>query len=148
MRYLNINKLFLLLAVLFIAACSNTQEKPAGLSVDDLGKFVYFDYDSSEIKQEAYSVLDTNAEYIIQQIAADSSYSVVIQGHCDERGTIEYNFALGNRRAEAVARYLRVKGVPTDNLRLESLGEQEPVNTASNEAAWAQNRRGVLIYSE
>lgn len=161
MRYLNLqrivmkpytNYLILLFAVFFIAACSNKQVKPSSdtstLSEDDLVTTLYFDYDSSEIKQEAYAELDANVEYIIQQIDADDNFSIIVEGHCDERGTIDYNFALGNRRAEAVARYLRVKGVPTDNLRVESYGEQQPIDSGSGESAWSQNRRGEIVYPQ
>lgn len=160
MRYLNITKdmvksyqsqIVLLIAVLFIAACSNKQQKPSTgdiLPIDELSTVVYFDYDSSEIKEESYSLLDDNVDYIIQQIDGDPAFSVIVEGHCDERGTIEYNFALGNRRAEAIARYLRVKGVPSDNLRIESYGEQRPVDFGSGESAWSQNRRGELVYPE
>lgn len=159
MSYLNIrrnimetykNHLILLLAVLFIASCSNKQVKPSAdaISGDDLSTVFYFEYDSSEIQSDAYDDLDANAEYIIQKTEENDDFLAIIEGHTDERGTIDYNFALGNRRAESIARYLRVKGIPTDRLRVESFGEEKPINSGSGESAWSENRRGEIVYPQ
>lgn len=111
-----------------------------------LDSVFYFDFDKSTIKPQAYIALDQHAEAIKQAVAADPSVFVIIEGHCDERGTDEYNIALGERRAQAVSRYLRVQGVPAESIETVSYGELDPVDPAANEEAWAQNRRAVVIY--
>ncbi len=143
------NPLLLLLTVLFVASCSSkpvASGAKGAISFDDFDKVVYFDFDRSEIKPEAYDELDANAEYIIQQVEDDAAFTVIIEGHTDESGTAGYNFALGNRRAESVARYLRVKGVSSDALSIESYGEERPAAFGSNQDAWAQNRRAEIVY--
>ncbi len=114
--------------------------------VPDIDSVFYFDFDKSTIMPQAYIALDQHAEVIKQAIAADPSVFVIIEGHCDERGSAEYNDALGQRRAEAVSRYLRVQGIPADSIETVSYGEWDPVDPAANEEAWAKNRRAVVIY--
>jgi len=106
----------------------------------------YFDYDRSELRNLAVNALDVHAENILNRLTTNPNLKVVIEGHADERGTIAYNNALGNRRAEAVARYLRVKGVPGANIDLISYGELRPIDDGHNETAWQLNRRSVLSY--
>jgi peptidoglycan-associated lipoprotein len=98
---------------------------------------IYFDYDSSALREDARAALAANAEKINQVPG------VLIQcaGHCDERGTQEYNLALGERRALAVRDYLISLGVPAERLVTISYGEEMPAVPGSNESAWAQNRR-------
>jgi peptidoglycan-associated lipoprotein len=99
----------------------------------------YFDYDSSDLKQEAMRALDVHAKDL-----QSSGQRVVLEGHTDERGTREYNMALGERRAKAVQRYLVLQGVSPAQLELVSYGEERPVASGSGEEAWAQNRRVEL----
>jgi peptidoglycan-associated lipoprotein len=98
---------------------------------------VYFAYDSYTLDQQARQVLMNNAD-LIKQVPNDV---VLIEGHCDERGTQEYNLALGSRRAEAVREYLMNLGISGDRLLTVSYGEEAPAVMGSNEAAWAKNRR-------
>ena len=103
---------------------------------------VYFDFDSSEIRRESRSVLEAHAAYLSE----DEDASVVLEGHTDERGSREYNMALGERRAESVARFLRVNDVSDDQIETVSYGEEQPAVDESNEEAWAENRRVEISY--
>ena len=102
---------------------------------------VYFDTDRYNIDSDDAARLRTQAQYLQQypQVRA------TIEGHCDERGTREYNLALGERRANAAKNYLVSLGVSADRLSTISYGKERPVATGSNEAAWSQNRRAVTI---
>ncbi|MBN1824331.1 MAG: peptidoglycan-associated lipoprotein Pal [Endomicrobiales bacterium] len=100
-------------------------------------KTVNFDYDSSVLTDSARAVLKKNAEYL----KSNPDITVLVAGHCDERGTIEYNLALGQRRAAAVRRYYGNLGVKLGNIGTISYGEEDPVDPASNETAWSKNRR-------
>ncbi|MFO6422950.1 peptidoglycan-associated lipoprotein Pal [Motilimonas sp. KMU-193] len=102
---------------------------------------ISFAYDQSEIAPEYRQVLNAHAQYLVE-----SQKSVIIEGHTDERGTPEYNIALGERRALSVVRYLQSMGVPASQLSTVSYGEEKPVNFAHSEAAYAENRRAVLVY--
>ncbi len=102
----------------------------------------YFDFDTAEIKQEARDVLVAHARYL----EANPSQSVRIEGHADERGTKEYNLALGERRANAVQRFLVVNGAARGQTETVSYGEEKPAVMGSNDSAWAQNRRVELIF--
>ena len=99
----------------------------------------YFEYDSSDLKPEAMRALDVHA----RDLQANGA-RVVLEGHADERGTREYNMALGERRAKAVQRYLVLQGVSPAQLELVSYGEERPVVMGSSEESWAQNRRVEL----
>src|SRR5690606_31816697 len=100
----------------------------------------YFDFDQSELKPEAREALVYHAE----QLRANPDLRVRLEGHADERGTTEYNLALGERRAKAVESYLQVQGVAPGQLETISYGESRPVDTATTEAAYARNRRVEL----
>jgi len=105
--------------------------------MSDLGA-VYFDYDRYDIRADAKATLSTNADAIL----ANSSGGVItVEGHCDERGSEEYNLALGDRRASGVKRYLVDLGVPSSRLRTVSFGEAKPAVPGHNESAWRYNRR-------
>ena len=101
-------------------------------------EMIFFDYDRAELKPEAISILDRKAKWLM----ANSRFAVRISGHCDERGTADYNMALGYRRAMAAYNYLKNLGVASSQL-LEpvSYGLEKPLVLGSNEAAWAKNRR-------
>lgn len=99
----------------------------------------YFEYDSSDLKPEAMRALDVHGK----DLKANGA-RVVLEGHADERGTREYNMALGERRAKAVQRYLVLQGVSPAQLELVSYGEERPVATGNDEQSWAQNRRVEL----
>lgn len=102
---------------------------------------IYFDTDQYNIDSEDAAALRTQAEYMLQYTSARAT----IEGHADERGTREYNLALGERRATAARNYLVSLGVPEARLRVVSYGEERPAVTASNEQAWARNRRAVTV---
>ncbi len=103
---------------------------------------VYFDYDMSVIKPEWRDLLTRHARYL----AANPDVKVVLEGHCDERGTREYNVALGERRANAVQRFLTVQGVSASQLEVVSYGEEKPQATGTTEADYAKNRRVEFRY--
>jgi peptidoglycan-associated lipoprotein len=102
---------------------------------------VYFDLDQSSIRDEARAALSTNADWLKRW----TNMRISIEGHCDERGTAEYNLGLGERRANAVRSYLVELGVPGDRVVVVSKGKESPFCTESNEACWQQNRRGHFI---
>jgi peptidoglycan-associated lipoprotein len=101
-------------------------------------KTVYFDYDQSEIREDMKPVLQEDAKWL----STNTVVKVQIEGHCDERGTNEYNLALGQRRADAVKRYLIALGVSAGRLSTISYGEERPVCTDHQESCWHLNRRG------
>ena len=98
---------------------------------------IYFDYDQSEIRPDQRAKLQANAQFLRE----NGSFRLVIAGHCDERGTREYNMALGERRASATMQYLVSLGVPRTRVDIISYGEENPAATGNTESAWAQNRR-------
>jgi peptidoglycan-associated lipoprotein len=103
---------------------------------------VYFDFDRASVSSQYYSLLDQHAAFLNKNPAQ----SIVIEGHCDNRGTPEYNIALGERRAKSVETYLQNAGVSMSQMSVVSYGEEKPVNTSVTDAAFAENRRGVLVY--
>ena len=105
-------------------------------------KTFYFDLDQSSIKAQFRAPLAAHATFLAQNPNA----KVVLEGHCDERGTKEYNIALGERRGNAVAQFLKVNGVQASQIEVVSYGEERPAMSGSNESAWAKNRRVVLQY--
>jgi len=105
---------------------------------------IYFDYDKSDIRSDQRDVLNRNAQLM-------SKYNTVrirIEGHCDERGTEEYNIALGQRRADSISRYLTDYGISGSRISTVSYGEMRPVDTGNNESAWSKNRRGEIIITD
>ncbi|MFC3093353.1 peptidoglycan-associated lipoprotein Pal [Alteromonas sediminis] len=104
---------------------------------------VYFDFDRSSVKSDFFPVLDKHAAFLVK----NPNQAVVIEGHCDSRGTPEYNIALGERRAKAVETYLLNAGVSSSQISVVSYGEEKPAVTGSTEYAFAQNRRGVIRYN-
>jgi peptidoglycan-associated lipoprotein len=118
---------------------SMMDDRDAGLSDADAAglKKVYFAFDSSDLDETAKANLQHNAQWM----NANTDEEVVVEGHCDERGTSEYNVALGQRRAQSVFNYLKALGVSTERLTTVSYGEEFPADAGHNEGAWAQNRR-------
>jgi len=102
---------------------------------------VSFDYDSAELSDAARDTLQGNSEWLQRW----TSTRIMVEGHCDERGTNEYNLGLGEQRARAVVDYLTSLGVAAGRLSMVSKGEEEPTCTEETEACWAQNRRGHFI---
>jgi peptidoglycan-associated lipoprotein len=102
---------------------------------------VYFDLDNAAIKDEGRTALAANANFMKRR----TSVRVTIEGHCDERGTAEYNLGLGDRRANSVKAYLVELGVPASSITVVSKGKEAPFCTESNEACWQQNRRGHFV---
>lgn len=102
---------------------------------------VFFGYDSAELSAEARQILEENSRWFRQYQGA----SIVVEGHCDERGTEEYNLALGDRRAQAAAEYLIQLGIGSSRLESISYGEEQPFDLGHNEAAWAKNRRAQFV---
>jgi peptidoglycan-associated lipoprotein len=165
------NKVRLGLAVLMIgalAACKSgvkeenanagampTQPNPnavAQVNVDDLNnpnsplakRSVYFDFDSYTVKDDYQSLLQAHSQYL----KTHPERHVLIQGNTDERGSSEYNLALGQKRAEAVRRSMSLMGVQDSQMEAVSLGKEKPVATGHDEASWAQNRRADLVYQQ
>ena len=115
-------------------------------SIDDLNRdspmrAAFFEYDSAELTSEARAVLDANADVMKKYPA----WTVTIEGHCDERGTAEYNLALGERRAVAAQSYLLSLGIPVGRLRTVSYGKEFPFDPGHDEAAYAKNRRAHFV---
>jgi peptidoglycan-associated lipoprotein len=105
---------------------------------------VYFDYDKNDIRADGRQTLAKDADVIERILAADPTFTIVIEGHCDERGSEEYNLALGDRRAIAVKEFLVQLGVPEDRLKTISFGKERPVCTDQDESCYQKNRRGHL----
>jgi peptidoglycan-associated lipoprotein len=109
--------------------------------VQNVGDRVFFGYDKYDLSPEARTTIEKQAQWL----KTYPHINVSIEGHCDERGTREYNLALGEKRATAVRNYLVALGIEASRLQTISYGKERPAVTGSDEAAWAQNRRGVLV---
>lgn len=134
--------------ILSLAACSTTDGDGINASqaqIDELtnkvGDRVFFEFDSSALTSEARETLNKQIKFM----SDNSELSFVIEGHCDSRGTREYNLALGERRANAVREYLAANGVEEARLTVISYGKEKPAVLGDNEFAWSQNRRGVTV---
>jgi len=118
----------------------------AASTLDDLNrssplKPVFFALDSSDIDTAAKTILDADATILKQ----NSSWVITVEGHCDERGTAEYNLALGDRRAAAAVAYLRSLGIPAERLKTVSYGKEFPFDPGHDESAWSKNRRAHFV---
>jgi peptidoglycan-associated lipoprotein len=122
------------------AASPGTQED----LVVNVGDRVFFGYNESELSAEARATLDRQAIWLKKYPQTE----ITVEGHCDERGTREYNLALGERRAVAVKNYLVADGINASRVKTVSYGKERPAVLGSNEAAWAQNRRGVTVVGQ
>jgi peptidoglycan-associated lipoprotein len=113
------------------------------LTVGALAKrSIYFDYDSYIVKDEFKATVEAHAKYLV----ANKGRKILVQGNTDERGSREYNIALGQKRAEAVRKALALLGVAEAQVESVSLGEEKPKATGADEASWAQNRRSDIVY--
>ena len=104
---------------------------------------VYFDYDSYEVKSEYKDLVTAHAKFLTE----NRQFKMLIQGNTDERGSREYNLALGQKRADAIRKMLALLGAREEQLESVSLGEEKPKNEGHDEAAWAENRRGDMLYN-
>jgi peptidoglycan-associated lipoprotein len=116
-------------------------KKPFTSRVDTEVTDAYFDYDSSDIREDARSALTRDADSLKAILRDFPSNSIVVEGHCDERGSAEYNLGLGDRRATAAKEFLIQLGVPGDRLKTISYGKERPQCNDSNEGCWQKNRR-------
>ena len=122
-------------------APSNLSLSPSTASGSDALGDVFFDYDRFQIRKDAMPVLDANARWL----RANGSRTVLIEGHCDERGTIAYNLVLGEKRARAAKKYLQDLGAPASQLQITSYGETRPFCKQQNEDCYQQNRRAHFV---
>lgn len=107
----------------------------------NVGDRIFFDFDKSSLRPDAIDQLNGQADWL----KANSGITVVLEGHADERGTREYNLALGDRRATSATQYLRSMGIDRGRLETISYGKERPAVLGSNEEAWGQNRRAVMV---
>lgn len=157
-------------AALLVVACTSTPEQAGGAGgaggagilggergiggpftpgtqsdlVANIGDRVFFEYDRFEVRSEGQETLGRQAEWL----KTYPNLRLVIEGHADERGTREYNLALGERRANAAKNYLVNQGIAANRIRTISYGKERPAVPGSDEAAWAQNRRAVSVVAE
>ena len=144
---------FALVAVLTIAACANKPaDQQAGVGgvatpgsqqdfVVNVGDRVFFESDQTDLTPQSRATLDKQAQWLQQY----NRYSFTIEGHADERGTREYNLALGARRAQTVREYLVSRGLPANRMRTISYGKERPVAVCNDISCWSQNRRAVTV---
>ena len=118
-------------------------EMLAGTEGDLANRTIYFEYDSAKLTSESIAILETHGNFI----AASGEVSVRLEGHADERGSREYNIALGDRRAQSVRRVLLFQGASSDQIETVSYGEEQPAVVGHDEDAWSKNRRVELIYT-
>ncbi|MAV22806.1 MAG: peptidoglycan-associated lipoprotein Pal [Gammaproteobacteria bacterium] len=147
------HKFIITLIVFFLASCSSVSmdrtNDATAISATATGAYsdtgitsnniLYFAYDKSDINSEGRTKIRTLAKLI-----NDNNLSVRVEGHCDERGTREYNLALGEKRAKTVAELLIINGVASDKIDTVSYGEEKPASPGSNERSWSQNRRALV----
>ncbi|GKX62050.1 peptidoglycan-associated lipoprotein Pal [Pragia fontium] len=122
----------------------SSADEQARLTMQQLqsNNIVYFDYDRYDVRSDFAQMLDAHAAFL----RSNPSYKVTVEGHADERGTPEYNIALGERRASAVKMYLQGKGVSGEQIAIVSYGKEKPAVLGHDEAAYSKNRRAVLVY--
>ena len=123
------------------AEAAAARERAVTAARATLEEMVFFDYDKSDIRDEAAAVLRAKVEIL----RASPQVQMQIQGHADERGSTEYNLALGNRRAEAIRQFMVGFGIAESRFSIISYGEERPLESASNESAWSRNRRGQFV---
>ncbi|MDR1425552.1 MAG: peptidoglycan-associated lipoprotein Pal [Rickettsiales bacterium] len=146
-------KLILLSTILLLAGCAENYEPVSSAGQSEIekpseekaekGNKVFFAFNSAVLSKVAKSTLDQLASKLVKE----KTSTTVVEGHCDERGTREYNLALGQRRANAVKKYLISKGVASKRIGTKSFGKEKPAVFGKGEAIWSQNRRGVIVVS-
>jgi len=145
----------ILLGALAIAGCAKQQPDQAAMAgaaapgsqqdfIVNVGDRVFFDTDSSELSPQARATLDKQSQWLNQY----GRYAFTIEGHADERGTREYNIALGARRAQTVREYLISRGVAATRMRTISYGKERPVAVCNDISCWSQNRRAVTVLNQ
>jgi peptidoglycan-associated lipoprotein len=142
-------KLFVLGLAFAMAACAQSPAPNAGAPIPgsfqdfsvNVGDRVFFDTDSTELTATSQATLDKQAAWLTQY----AQYNFTVEGHADERGTREYNFALGARRAETVKDYLVARGINAARIHTISYGKERPVATCNDISCWSQNRRAVTV---
>ena len=147
--------LILLLTLCFVSACGksydtiNTQEEADKINAETEVKNetvivpdkVYFGFDSAVLSADSKKTLDTVAEWLDSK----EEIKIILEGHCDERGTREYNLALGQKRAEAVKKYLVSKNINSNRIKVVSFGKEKPEFLGTGESVWSKNRRTVVV---
>ncbi len=123
------------------SAAVQPQRTLQDMLIQEVGDRVFFDFDRSSIRADGEATLRRQAEFLKQ----NPGVTISVQGHCDERGTREYNLALGERRATAAKNYLVSLGVNPNRIKTISYGKERPIVLGSNESAWAQNRVAVTV---
>lgn len=121
---------------------SQPTDSTANIARIPQNRVVYFDFDVSDVRQDQRQILETNATYL----SKNQQLKVRLEGHADERGSREYNLAIGERRAQSVKRYLNMMGVQEIQLNTLSYGEEKPVSEGHDDSAWKLNRRVEIIY--
>jgi peptidoglycan-associated lipoprotein len=145
----------IVMATLAIAGCAKNADQNAAMAgaaapgsqqdfVVNVGDRVFFETDSSELTDQARATLDKQAQWLGNY----NRYSFTVEGHADERGTREYNIALGARRAETVREYLISRGIPAQRMRTISYGKERPVALCNDISCWSQNRRAVTVLDQ
>jgi peptidoglycan-associated lipoprotein len=145
----------LVIGALAIAACAKQQPDQTAMAgaatpgsqqdfVVNVGDRVFFDTDSSELSEQARATLDKQAQWLNNY----NRYAFTVEGHADERGTREYNIALGARRAQTVREYLISRGVQAQRMRTISYGKERPVAVCNDISCWSQNRRAVTVLNQ
>ena len=122
------------------APAQSAKVEPAA-TAETAVKDIFFDFDKSNIRPDAREILNGDADFLLK----NGNSKVVIEGHCDERGTAEYNMALGQRRAEETKKYLVNLGIKEPRIKTISYGEERPFDPGHNEDAWAKNRRAHFV---
>jgi peptidoglycan-associated lipoprotein len=139
-------------AALTIAACANKTDQLAGAGMSatpgspqefvvNVGDRVFFETDQTDLTPQARATLDKQAQWLTQY----NRYTFTVEGHADERGTREYNIALGARRAQTVREYLISRGIEANRMRTISYGKERPVAVCNDISCWSQNRRAVTV---
>jgi len=147
---MRILKTFAAIAALTLMAACSSEKPPETASAtvtpgsiadfrQNVGDRVYFDTDMSSVREDGRATLAKQAEWLKKY----TNYPILVEGKCDERGTREYNLALGERRANAVRQYLIAQGLPADRIKTISYGKERPEVVGSDEGAWARNRVGI-----
>lgn len=140
-----LRKTLSLISIVFLmASCSHKSQSNNNQASQKaaLSKVVFFDTDSAELTVKAEAALDKK---VISWINENAKTDILIEGHCDERGSVEYNYDLGNRRAEAVKTYLINNGVKSSKIKTKSYGELKPAKAGNSERYWKENRRAVVL---